>query len=83
MIFCKYKNILGKPNHGIHKTRIFGLALFDIIFTIIGAYFFNKYFEYNNFYLILIIFIVIGEFFHYLFCVDTPIIKLINQSLLC
>ena len=32
---CKYKDIFGVPNHGIHQPRLFGFAIMDIIPTII------------------------------------------------
>jgi hypothetical protein len=38
MDLCKYKNILGEPNRGIHSYRLFGVAISDVIMTIIVAY---------------------------------------------
>ena len=35
MSLCKYKNIFGEPNTGIHSVRIFNIAIFDVISTII------------------------------------------------
>jgi hypothetical protein len=32
---CPYKYALGIPGEGIHKTRIFGLAFYDILLTIL------------------------------------------------
>jgi hypothetical protein len=35
---CKYKNLFGEPNTGIHKRyRVFDVALVDVFMTIIGA----------------------------------------------
>ena len=34
---CEYKNLFGHPGTGIHKTRFLGLALWDVVFTVIGA----------------------------------------------
>lgn len=45
MDLCKYKDIFGKANTGIHSKRIFetknfkGFAFYDILFTVIGAVF--------------------------------------------
>jgi len=39
MNLCKYKNILGSPNKGVHSYRFFGLAIFDTILTIIVLFF--------------------------------------------
>jgi hypothetical protein len=42
-LFCKYKDILGKPQEGTHSARWFktdnfeGLARNDIVMTILGA----------------------------------------------
>ena len=37
MDLCKYKNILGEPGKGIHSYRLFGVAIADVIMTIIAA----------------------------------------------
>jgi hypothetical protein len=34
-MLCEYKDLFGKPNEGFHKTRLFGLAAYDLIGTII------------------------------------------------
>jgi hypothetical protein len=48
MDLCKYKNILGEPGKGIHSYRLFGVAIADVIMTIIAAalisYFFTLFF---------------------------------------
>jgi hypothetical protein len=38
MNLCKYKNSLGIPNEGVHSYRLFGVAIVDVIMTIIAAY---------------------------------------------
>ena len=38
-MLCDYKNILGEPGKGVHKYRIFNIAIVDVILTIIFAYF--------------------------------------------
>lgn len=35
---CKYKDLFGKPKQGVHSTRIFDLAVMDIISTIVGGF---------------------------------------------
>jgi hypothetical protein len=35
-MFCQYKDALGIPGKGVH-THVFGLAIMDIIMTIIGG----------------------------------------------
>jgi len=75
-MFCRYKDIFGKPKEGIHKYRIFGIAIFDLLATIILAlcisYFFNISFLFT-----FIILFLLGIILHKLFCVNTTITKLI------
>ena len=76
MDLCKYQNALGIPNKGIHSYRLFGVAIVDVIFTIIGAmiisYFYNRSFIYT-----LIFLFLLGIILHRLFCVRTTIDKLL------
>jgi uncharacterized membrane protein len=76
MNLCKYKNALGIPGKGIHSYRLFGVAIADVIMTIIGAllisYFFKKSFLYT-----LVILFVLGIILHRVFCVRTTIDKLL------
>jgi len=75
-MFCKYKNILGQPNKGIHKYRIFNMAVMDILFTIIGAYIISIGFKLIFWHVLLFLFIL-GIFLHRIFCVRTTIDKLL------
>ena len=36
-MFKEYKDIFGKPNTGVHKHRFLGLALIDLLFTILAS----------------------------------------------
>jgi len=79
---CKFSNILGKPNEGIHKIRIFNIAVIDVILTFLIAlilyYVINKYFSKNiSFWVYFAILIVVGIILHRLFCVQTTIDKLL------
>jgi hypothetical protein len=73
---CPYKYIFGKPNEGIHKYRIFDIAIIDVIMTIIGAFGISKFFH-LNFKFVLIILFLLGIISHRLFCVKTTIDKLL------
>jgi hypothetical protein len=75
MSLCKYKNALGKPGLGVHSYRIYNIAVVDVLFTIVGA-FFIKYLlpKYNYFFILLTLF-ALGIFMHRLFCVRTTIDK--------
>jgi hypothetical protein len=76
MTLCAYKDALGKPGKGIHSYRLFGVAIADVILTILGAMliaYFSKY----DFYKILIALFILGIILHRLFCVRTTIDKLL------
>jgi hypothetical protein len=67
---CQYRDILGKPNAGVHSTRVFGFALVDIVLSIVGAWVIN-YFIGGNYWGVLLGVIVVGMIMHWLFCVRT------------
>lgn len=71
---CKYKNIFGKEGEGVHSIRLFNVAIVDVIFTLIGAYFIAKFLKVSLVATIVIVF-VIGILAHRLFCVNTTINK--------
>jgi len=76
MTLCKYKNSLGEPNKGVHSYRLFGVAIADVIMTLIGAFVISKIYNYSFFYTSLILF-TLGIILHRLFCVRTTIDKLV------
>ena len=76
---CPFKNILGKPGEGIHKYRMFGMALIDWVATIIAAILISLKFEKPFLYVFIGLFIL-GELLHWAFCVDTPIIRFFTQT---
>jgi hypothetical protein len=67
---CKYKDSLGVPYKGIHKQRLFGVAMNDLLMTLIGSLIFSYIFKTKPLYTISIIFLT-GVILHLLFCVDT------------
>ena len=76
MNLCKYKNALGEPGKGIHSYRLFGVAIMDVIMTIIGAYIISYVFKYN-FTCTLIFLFALGILLHKLFCVKTTVDKIL------
>jgi hypothetical protein len=79
MLFCKYKNIFGVPKTGAHSYRLFDIAVVDVILTMLVGLLIGYI---TNNYLISIIFMfMLGIIFHYLFCVNTTIGKLIFGEL--
>jgi len=73
---CKYKNIFGKPDEGIHRYKIFNIAIIDVFFTIIIAIILNfLLFPKLGFFKILLILFLLSIVIHHMFCVRTPIDK--------
>lgn len=73
---CKYKDVFGKPNEGVHKYRIFGIAIVDAVFTIVFVYLFTYYSKYS-FWPTLAFTFFLGIFMHRLFCVRTTLDKML------
>ena len=73
---CKYKDALGKPGKGIHSYRFMGVAIADVIMTLIVAFLFSYYTGYS-FLKVSIIFFILGIIAHRLFCVRSTIDKLL------
>jgi hypothetical protein len=70
---CKYKDIFGKPNEGVHSTRIFGLAFWDLFGMIIIIVILSNYIYYAWAIIPLLTIII-----HKVFCVDTAFNKAIG-----
>jgi hypothetical protein len=65
--------LFGVPGQGFHSTRIFGLALYDILGTI-GLAFAFTYFTRVELWKSLIAMFVLGEVLHYIFRTPTAVI---------
>lgn len=76
MNLCQYKNILGKVGKGIHSLRFMGVAIVDVLLTILGSYMLSSIFNWN-FWITLIIVFILGIILHRVFCVRTTIDKLL------
>ena len=76
MDLCKYKNALGEPGKGIHSYRLFGVAIADVIMTIIGAWLISYFFK-LSFVKTLIVLFLLGIILHRLFCVRTTVDKML------
>lgn len=77
---CKYANIAGEPGKGIHATRFLGVAIYDVIGTIVGAIIISLIFRWHIFYTILAAFLL-GIIAHYIFCVKTALNVKIAEAL--
>ena len=76
MNLCKYKNTLGTPGKGIHSYRLFGVAIADVIMTIIAAALMSYFLKYS-FVTTLVTLFILGIVLHRLFCVRTTIDKML------
>lgn len=76
MNLCKYKNALGTPGKGIHSYRLFGVAIADVIMTIIAAALISYFLKYS-FVTTLVTLFILGIVLHRLFCVRTTIDKVL------
>jgi hypothetical protein len=73
---CKYKNILGEPDKGVHSFRIFNIAIVDILLTILAAYILSYFTNYELIYTLIFMFIL-GIISHRIFCVRTTVDKVL------
>lgn len=76
MNLCQYKNIFGEPNTGIHSYRLFGIAIFDVIFVLLAGFIISYSYK-MNIWLVLFVLFILGIIAHRLFCVRTAVDKLL------
>ena len=74
-MLCPYKDIFGKPGEGVHSYRFFDIAIFDVIFTVIGAAIIHFFMPQYKFIVILAALFLAGIVMHRLFCVRTTVDK--------
>jgi len=85
MSLCKYKNIFGEINTGIHSIRVFDIAIFDVLSTIIGAIVIHQIIIISildmgntiKLWMVVLSLFILGIILHRLFCVRTTIDKLL------
>jgi len=76
---CRYKDIFGKPGEGVHKYRLFNIAIVDTVLTIIAAWFIARWLN-KSFWIVLIVLLIIGIIVHRLFCVKTTLTNYVFKS---
>jgi len=69
-------DIFGKPNQGLHSYRLFGLAIVDVIMTILGSFVISYVFR-VSFVITLAIVFILGILLHRYFNVRTTIDKML------
>jgi hypothetical protein len=67
---------LGEPGKGIHRYRLFHLAIVDVLFTIIAGYFLSLITPYS-FWLCTLLLFLLGIVAHRSFGVSTTLDKLL------
>jgi hypothetical protein len=85
MSLCKYKNVLGEPNTGIHSVRVFNIAIFDVLATILVGVLLHQYIIVEwlemsssiKLWMVLVFLFALGIFLHRLFCVRTTVDKIL------
>ena len=80
MDLCKYRNSLGIPNQGIHSYRLLGVAIADVILTILVAILISYFFKTPLIYTTIFLFLL-GIILHRLFCVRTTVDKLLFPNI--
>ena len=73
---CKYKDIFGKPNTGLHSLKILDIATFDVLCVIIIGMLISNTFKMSLLYTIISLFLL-GIILHRLFCVRTTVDRLL------
>ena len=76
-MLSQYKDIFGKPGEGVHATRIFGLAFWDVLMTFIFIIIFSHYAK-TSFIDTTLITFVVATGIHILFGVDTALVKMLK-----
>ena len=76
MNLCKYKDAFGEPGKGVHRFRIFNIAIVDTLLTVLLAYVIAYFSGFSLYYVIPGTFLF-GIVLHRLFCVRTTVDKLL------
>lgn len=76
MNLCKYKKIFGEPMKGVHSIRFIGVAIVDVVMTILVAFIIHYYFHFS-FWIVLLTLFLSGIILHRLFCVRTTVDKIL------
>ena len=75
-LLCQYKDALGVPGKGIHSVRFLGVAIMDVVMTLLAGYLIHLYFGFPL-WLVLLVLFSLGIFLHRLFCVRTTVDKIL------
>lgn len=74
----QYRDILGKPNTGIHSIRFLNISVLDVLLTLLLVKAIQFYFIPNShFFIIFLSTFILGIFTHKMFGVKTTIDRLL------
>ena len=75
---CPYKSLFGDPRTGSHAMRIpvLDISVTDTALTFVGAWAIQHwFFPKTPYWKVFLVFFLIGELMHYLFCVKTRVLE--------
>jgi hypothetical protein len=75
-MFCKHRDYFGKVNEGVHKSKVLGLAINDVIPTILFSLIFAYLLKLDYLLTIICVFLL-AILLHRMFCVNTTLNVLI------
>lgn len=71
----------GQPGQGIHATRIFGLAFWDLVATVVASYLVQRFlFPTHPMWHVLLALLVLGTVGHRLLKIRTPVAKFVFRG---
>ena len=76
---CAYKDLFGAPGTGAHAVRFAGVAIVDVILTVLVGLLLAWAMDWPTWYVIAALF-VLGILAHRLFCVRTTVDKILFDS---
>ena len=76
-MLCRYADMFGKPNQGIHAIRFANIAVVDAVLTILLGILIS-YFTHKSIWIILLCLFGLGIITHRVFCVRTTIDRLLS-----
>lgn len=79
MRLCKYRNALGVPGQGLHAYRFMGIAIMDLVLTVVAAAVIARVAGWSFGY-VFIGLLALGVFLHRLFCVRTTVDRLLFSA---
>jgi len=71
---CKYRDLFGKSNEGVHQYRLFNIAIIDVAATIVIGVIIANWTK-TPLWITLVVLFLLGIVLHRAFCVRTTIDK--------